>query len=315
MPRACLERLALSHSRNLAGALFMTVSMAGFTLSDALSKVLFEFIGMGQLMLARGIVASTLVGILAWSRGAFARPAALIHPMVLLRVFGEAMATMTFFVGLNAMPLPNVSAIMQALPLAVTAGAALIFAEPVGWRRWLAIGVGFVGVLMIVRPGGDDFNSASLWVLGCVFFCVVRDLATKRVPDSIPSFAVSSATAITVTLLGGIMVVTTGDWRPMAPAHIGLVAIAAVLLIVGYQFVIMAMRSGDISFVAPYRYTALIWALALGWLVFADIPDPLTLAGSAIVVGSGLYMLWRERRRGQEFAASTTGPSMAPDGL
>lgn len=293
----------------------MTVSMAGFTLSDAISKFMFDFIGMGQLMLVRGLIASALVGLLAWSRGAYAKPAAMLHPMVLLRVFGESAATLTFFVGLNAMPLPNVSAIMQALPLAVTAGAALVFAEPVGWRRWSAIAVGFIGVLLIVRPGGDGFNTASLWVLGCVFFCVVRDLATKHVPEDIPSLAVSSATAVSVTLIGAAMVATTDGWTPMEPAHLGLIAVAAVLLLFGYQFVIMAMRSGDISFVAPFRYTALIWALALGWLVFATLPDPLTLAGSAIIVGSGLYMLWRESRLDRPVAAETTRPSMAPDGL
>lgn len=293
----------------------MTVSMAGFTLSDAISKFMFDFIGMGQLMLVRGLIASTLVGLLAWSRGAYARPGALFHPMVLLRVFGESAATLTFFVGLDAMPLPNVSAIMQALPLAVTAGAALVFAEPVGWRRWSAIAIGFAGVLLIVRPGSEGFNTASLWVLACVFFCVVRDLATKRVPEDIPSLAVSSTTAVSVTAIGASMLAISGDWSPMEPAHVGLIAIAAVLLLVGYQFVILAMRSGEISFVAPYRYTALLWALALGWLVFDDVPETLTLAGSAIVVFSGLYMLWRERRIDRSVAADTTSPSMAPDGL
>lgn len=304
------------HSKhNLAGAAFMTVSMAGFTLSDAITKFLFDYMNMGELMLVRGVIATALVVTLAWSRGAYAKPRALLNPLIALRVFGEAAATLTFFIGLSAMPLPNVSAIMQALPLAVTAGAAIVFAEPVGWRRWSAVAIGFLGVLLIVRPGTEGFSTASLWVLACVFFCVVRDLATKQIPEDIPTLAVSSLTAAAVTLIGAIMIAPLGGWRPIEPAHLGLIAIAAVLLLVGYQFIIMAMRSGDISFVAPFRYTALLWALFLGWLVFSVVPDTLTLAGSAIVVGSGLYMLWRERRRHNPIVAEATGPAMAPDGL
>lgn len=293
----------------------MTVSMAGFTLSDAITKFLFDFMNMGELMLVRGVIATALVAMLGWSRGAFDKPAALLHPLIALRVFGEAAATLTFFIGLAAMPLPNVSAIMQALPLAVTAGAAIVYAEPVGWRRWSAVGVGFLGVLLIVRPGTEGFSSASLWILACVFFCVVRDLATKRIPEEIPTLAVSTLTAAAVTGIGAVMILPLGGWRPIEPGHLGLIAIAAVLLLFGYQFIIMAMRRGDISFVAPFRYTALVWALFLGWLVFSVIPDTMTLTGSAIVVGSGLYMLWRERRRDNPIVAEATGPAMAPDGL
>ncbi len=293
----------------------MTVSMAGFTLSDAITKFLFDFMNMGELMLVRGVIATALVAMLGWSRGAFDKPAALLHPLIALRVFGEAAATLTFFIGLAAMPLPNVSAIMQALPLAVTAGAAIVYAEPVGWRRWSAVGVGFLGVLLIVRPGTEGFSSASLWILACVFFCVVRDLATKRIPEEIPTLAVSTLTAAAVTGIGAVMILPLGGWRPIEPGHLGLIAIAAVLLLFGYQFIIMAMRRGDISFVAPFRYTALVWALFLGWLVFSVIPDAMTLTGSAIVVGSGLYMLWRERRRDNPIVAEATGPAMAPDGL
>lgn len=293
----------------------MTVSMAGFTLSDAITKFLFDFMNMGELMLVRGVIATALVAMLGWSRGAFDKPVALLHPLIALRVFGEAAATLTFFIGLAAMPLPNVSAIMQALPLAVTAGAAIVYAEPVGWRRWSAVGVGFLGVLLIVRPGTEGFSSASLWILACVFFCVVRDLATKRIPEEIPTLAVSTLTAAAVTGIGAVMILPLGGWRPIEPGHLGLIAIAAVLLLFGYQFIIMAMRRGDISFVAPFRYTALVWALFLGWLVFSVIPDAMTLTGSAIVVGSGLYMLWRERRRDNPIVAEATGPAMAPDGL
>lgn len=302
-------------SENLKGSVFMAVAMAGFTLSDAISKTLFSSMGMGEMMALRGVFASALIALLAWSRGAFADPRQLAHPMVVLRVAAECLATIAFFAGLERLPLPVVTAIMQALPLAITAGAALAFGEQVGWRRWSAILVGFAGVLLIVKPGTGGFTAASLYVLLCVALVAVRDLATRRVPASIPTMAVSAVTAPAVMATGAAYAAIEGGWVMPGPAGIGLLAISAVLLLIGYQFIILAMRTGDVSFVAPFRYTALVWALVLGVVVFAMVPDRLTLIGSAIVVVSGLYMLWRERLRRHPVAAETVAGSVPADGL
>jgi len=302
-------------SENLKGSVFMAVAMAGFTLSDAISKTLFSSMGMGEMMALRGVFASALIALLAWSRGAFADPRQLAHPMVVLRVAAECLATIAFFAGLERLPLPVVTAIMQALPLAITAGAALAFGEQVGWRRWSAILVGFAGVLLIVKPGTGGFTAASLYVLLCVALVAVRDLATRRVPASIPTMAVSAVTAPAVMATGATYAAIEGGWVMPGPAGIGLLAISAVLLLIGYQFIILAMRTGDVSFVAPFRYTALVWALVLGVVVFAMVPDRLTLIGSAIVVVSGLYMLWRERLRRHPVAAETVAASVPADGL
>ena len=140
-------------------------------------------------------------------------------------------------------------------------------------------------------------------------FCTVRDLATKRLPESIPSLLVSTVTAALVTVCGAFLVGPMGGWTPGVDAsRSGCWRLAAVLLLVGYQFIIMAMRTGEISFVAPFRYTALLWAILLGFLVFGDVPDGPMIAGAVIVVGSGLYTLYRERvvGRGTPAAASTT---------
>lgn len=214
------------------------------------------------------------------------------------------------------LPLANVSAVLQALPLAVTMGAALFLAEPVGWRRWLAILSGFGGVMIIIRPGFEGFNAYALLALVTVTFCAVRDLATRRIPDEIPSLLVSVTTAIAVTIGGGVLIVPFGGWTPVEAGEVGLLFAAAVLLLFGYQFIIMSMREGDISFVAPFRYTALLWAILLGFLIFGDVPDAAMIAGSMIVVGSGLYTLYRERKVGTALpAAESTGPAMAPDGM
>lgn len=294
----------------------MAISMAGFTINDAITKSLVETMNQGQVMLVRGVFATVMIGLLAWSQGALRLPRQAAHPMVALRVAGELVATVLFLMALARMPLANVSAMLQALPLAVTMGAALFLREAVGWRRWLAIAAGFTGVMVIVRPGLEGFNAYSLLALACVMFCAVRDIATKRIPGEVPSLLVSTATAAAVTVAGGLLIPPFGGWTPMSAGDVGLLAVAAVLLLFGYQFIIMAMRIGDVSFVAPFRYTALLWAILLGFLMFGDVPDIFMIVGSTIVVGSGLYALYRERALGRRKpAAESTGPGMAPDGL
>ncbi|PAP93018.1 DMT family transporter [Mesorhizobium wenxiniae] len=303
-------------SPNLRGALFMVVAMIGFTLNDAITKVSSESMNMAQVMLIRGAFASLFVGLLAWQRGALALPGSMLQPMVAVRVAGEAGATVSFLVALAHLPIANVSAVLQALPLAVTMGAALVFNEGVGWRRWLAIAIGFAGVLIIVRPGFEGFSVYSLLALACVACCAVRDLATKRIPQAIPTLLVSTATALAMTVLGAALLLPMGGWTPMTGESTASLALAAVLVVIGYQFIIMAMRVGDISFIAPFRYTALLWSILLGLFIFGDVPDLPMILGAGVIVGSGLYALYRERIVGrQKTAAESAGPDMAPDGI
>ncbi|GLS41519.1 membrane protein [Mesorhizobium tianshanense] len=303
-------------SPNLRGALFMVVAMIGFTLNDAITKFASESMNMAQVMLIRGAFASLFVGLLAWQRGALAFPGSMLQPMVAVRVAGEAGATVSFLVALAHLPIANVSAVLQALPLAVTMGAALVFNEGVGWRRWLAIAIGFAGVLIIVRPGFEGFSVYSLLALACVICCAVRDLATKRIPQAIPTLLVSTATALAMTVLGAALLSPMGGWTPMAGKSTALLALAAVLVVTGYQFIIMAMRVGDISFIAPFRYTALLCSILLGLFIFGDVPDLPMILGATVIVGSGLYALYRERIVGrQKTAAESAGPDMAPDGI
>lgn len=294
----------------------MAISMAAFTVNDVLAKAVSQDMNMAQIMLVRGSFATLLVVLLAWRTGALSQLRRVLDPMIGLRVLGEVFATVAFLVALANMPIANVSAILQALPLAVTMGAALVLAEPVGWRRWLAIGTGFLGVLIVVRPGFQGFSTYSLLALACVFFCAVRDLATSRIHAAVPSIVVSIATAAAVTVMGAVLIQPFGGWTPLEAGSTAKLLGAAVLLVFGYQFIIMSMREGDISFVAPFRYTALIWAIVLGYLAFGDVPDWGMTIGATVIVGSGLYALYRERVRGAgRPAAESTSPAMAPDGL
>lgn len=303
-------------SPNLRGALFMVISMAAFTVNDAIAKFVSDSMNMAQVMLVRGVFASMLVGVIAWQSGALTQLRHALNSMVMLRVAGDAAGTLTFLLALQHLPLANVSAILQALPLAVAMGAALFLGEGVGWRRWLAISVGFIGVLIVVRPGVEGFSVHSLLVLACVLFCAVRDLATRRIPEAIPSLLVSAVTSIAITILGAALLPAMGGWTPMQPSMVLYLALAAVLVLIGYQFIIMAMRVGDISFIAPFRYTALLWAIALSIMIFGDFPDSAMIMGSAIIVASGLYTLYRERVVGRwRPVTESSGPDMPPDGI
>lgn len=304
-------------SSNLRAALFMVVAMASFVTNDTLTKVVMETMSLSQTLLVRGVFASALILLVAWHRGALAKPAQVLHPTVALRTASEMAATVTFLGALAHMPLGNIAAMLQALPLVITVGAALFFGEKVGWRRWLAVVIGFVGVLIIVQPGLDGFNLFSLLALASVMFAGLRDLSTRRIPGDVPTLLVSAMTAVTITFLGGIMVLAFGGWAPVPGPSLGMLGISAVLLVVGYQFIIKAMREGDISFVAPFRYTALLWALILGFVAFGEVPDVFMIAGATCIVLSGLYTLYRERKldRKSKPATESTGPTMAPDGL
>jgi drug/metabolite transporter (DMT)-like permease len=300
----------------MRGSLFMMVAMAGFTANDALTKLAGLHVSPAQIMLVRGVFATTIVGLLAWQQNAWRPLRTLLVPAVGVRVTAELIATFAFLIGLMQLPLANATALMQALPLAITMGAALFLHEPVGWRRWSAVAVGFLGVMIIVRPGFEGFNSFALYTLFSVLACTVRDLSTSRVPKSIPTLYVALATSVAVTLGGLLALVPFGGWTPMEAPTLGILGLASMMVVVGYQFAAMAVRTGEMSAVAPFRYTALLWSILLTIVLFGQYPDTPMIVGAVIIVASGIYAFWRERQVDKTRpAAATSGPTMAPDGL
>ncbi len=291
----------------------MATAMASFTMNDAITKSASAEMNFGQVMLVRGVFAIVLIAALALHQRAMRPLRTLMMKPVALRIAGEVGATILFLAAIVNLPLANTTAVLQVLPLAITLGAALMFGEPVGWRRWLAVTAGFTGVLIIVRPGVEGFNQLSLFALLSVIFCAVRDLATKRIPAQIPSLFITLLTAVAVTVAGAAILGPLGGWTPLSGRALGLLALAAVLLLIGYQCIIMALRTGAISAVAPFRYSALLWAMLLGYLVFGDVPDALMATGATIIVLSGLYAFDRERKRDRPVAARASG--LPPDGL
>jgi len=306
--------LPLRLSPNLAGSLYMSIAMTAYTGADTIMKFVSAEMNMGQAIFVRGAFGTLLVGLLVWRAGVTALLPLVFQRHVFLRAVGELGANVSFLLALVHLPLANIAAIYQALPLAVTVAAAYFFREPVGWQRWSCIAIGFVGVLIIVRPGSEGFNVYSLLGVSCVLFCVLRDVATRKVPDSIPTILPTAATTALVMVFGAGMTGPSGGWSPMSWTSVGLLAFGAGIIVIGHQFIIMSTRVGEISVVAPFRYTSLIVAIVLGIVVFGDYPDLTIIGGSLIVVGSGLYMLWRESRVSRAKPAAH-GATDVPEGI
>lgn len=300
-------------SPNLRGSLLMAVSMATFSVNDAIAKFLTVQMHFSQVMMLRGLFASVMIGALAVHQGVLRPLQLLFVPSVALRISGEIGGSALFLVAVSALPLANVTAIVQSLPLVMTCGAVLILGEPVGWRRWLAIAAGFAGVLIIVRPGAEGFSQFTLVALLSVLFYATRDLVTKRIPAEIPTLFVTFLTAVAVTLAGAVFTLLHGDWTALSFHSLALLALAAVMTLIGFQCVILALRVGDVSSVAPMRYSQMLYAMLLGYLVFGDVPDAMMVLGASVIVLSGIYTFHRERVR--DHLLATNSSNAPPDGL
>ena len=287
-------------SDNVRGAALMAASMAGYVLNDTMVKLLSDSLSIFQVMFLRGLFATTLLGLIAWkAKSLFPAIEKSDWRFMILRLTGEIGATFCYLTALFNMPLANATAILQALPLAVTLGAALFFGEPVGWRRYLAIIIGFVGVLIIVRPGAEGFNAYSMSALAAVGFIVLRDLSTRRLPARIPSIFVALLTSVGVTVMGAVLSPAM-DWELVGASELKLLGAAALFLVCGYLFSVMTMRVGEISFISPFRYSILIWAIILGIVVFGDEEDThqITLASlrnlsTRLAASATLTPAWR----------------------
>ena len=283
-------------SENLTGILLMLAAMALFAVEDLFLKLAAVGLPVGQIVLVSGV----LGGPVFWSmarrqgQGIFVKDA--LHPAVIARNLGEMVAAASYVAALAAVPLGTVAAVLQALPLAVTLGAALVFKERVGWRRWTAISVGFAGVLLVIRPGGDGFRLEAMLVLISVAGIVVRDLAARAIPRSVTTAQVSAWGLMAVTVLGLGMIAASGDVRMVTGGEALVLLGAGIFGTAGYWAVTKATRTGEVAVVAPFRYSRLVFSMGLGVVFLAERPDLPTLAGSALIVCSGLYTFARERR-------------------
>ena len=281
---------------NLRGAGLMVMCMTLFTLNDTVIKFVTQELPLYQAMTLRGAVVMVLLVVLAQRKGGLdLRVTPADRWPLALRTIGEVGSTLLFVNALTMMPIGDLSAIMQSLPLLVMLGAALVFGERLGWRRLMAVCVGLVGVLMILRPGSAAFGLASILGLASVLLVVLRDLSTRVFARSLTSETIAFYAACAVT--GTSLVMSLGQgWQSVSLSLALLLILGGTFLTGGYLTAVASMRVGEISYVAPFRYVSLVVAIILGLVVFGEWPDGWTWAGSALVVSAGIYSIWREAR-------------------
>jgi drug/metabolite transporter (DMT)-like permease len=291
-----LPNPAPTGSDNVRGILAMVISMAAFVVSDLIVKYAGKDLPLGELLFLRGFSAAIMIAVAAAATGALKSAWKAVSPLMVLRCLGDIGANLFFFLAVVRLPFAEVSAIAQFTPLALTAGAALFLGEAVGWRRWMALLVGMLGVLIIIRPGSSAFDWAALFVLASVLSVTARDLITRHMGVRFPVLLLSLFTAGAVSI-GGLALMPFETWVTPSNELLFLMLISGVGVFIGNYTMILALRTGEIAVVAPFRYTILLFAVIGGYLVFGEIPDSITFLGIAVLIGAGLYTLHRERIR------------------
>ncbi len=289
---------------NVHGILLVVAAMAAFTLEDMFIKRLSGGgMPVGQILILLGLGSAAIFALMARIEGSRISARAAWQRPFLWRALFEAGAAMAFVTALSRVEISVVAAVFQATPLAITAGAAIFLGEEVGWRRWSAIGAGFCGVLMIIRPGLEGFQPAALFVLISVACVAARDLITRRIDLAVASSVVSFQGFAALVPAGMVLVLSGGEARAaLTVADVAMLSGAVIFGALGYYCIVRAMRIGEAAVVTPFRYSRLLFSLIIGALVFGERPDAITLTGAALIIVSGLYTFLRERRLARRLA-------------
>jgi len=285
------------HGDNLLGAAIMVASMAAFVVNDTAIKVVTQTLPLSQAIAMRGAAVTLVLWVIAQRDGGVVwwPPARRDRIMLPLRTLAEVASTLIYLVALQFMSVGELSAVMQALPLLIMLAAALVFKERLGWRRLLAVCVGLLGVLLILRPGTSAFDASAMLALSAVLLIVVRDLASRGFTPAVRSSTIAFYAALAVTL-GAPLTGGLEGWRWPTGGELAGLAISTVFLTIGYLTAVAVMRVGEVGFVSPFRYTSLIFAFILDLAVFGVWPARWTWIGGGLVVAAGLYSIWREGR-------------------
>jgi drug/metabolite transporter (DMT)-like permease len=278
---------------NLRGAGFMTASMAGFAVEDIFLKSAVAHAPMGQVLMPMGLLGVLVFRAMCRRQGVPAFPRALLSRGMLLRSGFEIAGRLFYALAIALTTVSSASAILQATPLLVVAGAAVIFGERVGTARWAAVAAGFLSVLVILRPGVEGFSVLSLLAVAGMVGFAGRDLATRAAPPALTNAQLGVAGFLMLTLAGAVMLPFQGGPVEMPVQGATFTLGAAVFGIAGYHFLTIAMRTGEVGAVTPFRYTRLVFALILSAVVLGERPDALTLIGAGMVVAAGLFALTR----------------------
>lgn len=288
------HEIATDRRANLVGSIWMVASMAGFAIEDGLVKAASLAVPIGQILIIFGMGGSVVFGIFAkLNREALFTPDALSGPMRIRAGF-EITGRLFYIFAIALTPLSSATVILQATPLVVVAGAALVFGETVGWRRWTAILIGLIGVVVIIRPGTDSFSALSILAVIGMFGFAGRDLASRAAPASLSTSALGFFGFLTITVAGLIVCIWKQEpfvW-PDLPNTLFLTGVV-LAGVTGYSCLMKAMRTGAVSAVTPFRYSRLLFGIGFGVFLFGEELSSSMVIGSGLIVISGLFILWR----------------------
>lgn len=293
-----------SYQDNKRGIIALTTACALFTVNDTITKITALTYGIGEVLVFRGLICLVILGgaLFMIQRTVVIHGA--LQRTVLLRAALDGLANIAFVTALTRLRLADLTAINLMSPLIVTMLLAFFFKEPVGWRRWSAIGVGVAGMLLIVKPSPANFNEWAAVALAGACCSATRDIVTRRIQPGTSTLAVTFVSMVATTTAGSLYGPLMGEeWKLIAPHYTGLLVLAALFLTAGSALAVAAFRNVDLTLVAPFRYSLLIWSGLSGYFVFGEISDRLSVAGTLLIVGSGLYTLHRERVRQRDIAS------------
>ena len=279
-------------SVNLKSIIFMIIAMGCLTLTDLLIKVASQTLPIGQVMISYGVGSLIVFWALLRIKGESIRLSPLTNPTVVFRNIGDLIALNGMFLALVYVPLSTIGAVIQTVPILVTAAAALFLGERVGMRRASAIFVGFLGALLIIQPGAASFDITAILVLIAAIGMALRDIATKLVRENLSTLLLTFYSCFLFILSGGVLLIING--RASVPVMDSSVTIAAMIVTgsLGFFFMTEAVRLGEMSVVSPFRYTRLLFSMAAGILILGEQVNASMIIGSALTILSGLY-IWR----------------------
>lgn len=286
--------IATDRKANLAGSAWMIAAMAVFAVEDALIKAASVALPIGEVLVVFGLGGALVFAALALVNRKPLYSADVVSRPMCIRVVFEIVGRLFYVLALSLIPLSAATVILQATPLVVVAGAALVFGEKVGWRRWTAIFVGLAGVVIIIQPGTEGFSVLSLLaVMGMIGFAG-RDLASRAAPAGLSTAILGLYGFLSIVVAGGLYAAWQGVPFVMPDGETSLLLLGAILAgVAAYSCLMKAMRTGEVSAVTPFRYTRLLFGIALGIVLFGERLSFAMMVGSALIVVSGLFILWR----------------------
>ena len=273
----------------------MIISMASFAAGDTFVKISGAFLSPAQIMfflIAGGLIIFAMV---AKIKGENLLDSRAFSPVLLIRYLAEMIGLVAMIIGLTKIPLSVVGTVTQASPILVAAGAVFFFKEIVSWRRWSSIIIGFVGVVLVIQPGSQNLDYAVIWAVVALVAFSIRDLVTRLTPPDIPSASIATFTMIAAFPFTAGWVFLGGE--KFFPPEIDWVVVASMIILgsFGYLLLITSLRLGELSAIMPFRYSRIVFLLILGVLVFGERPTASMLVGTALILTSGVYIMWREK--------------------